>query len=167
MATDLMLHTSAVMATSTRTMLTGSIGPGWGSRDSGSSRGPASSSGSSSGTASRNTEPHQKCSSRKPPTMGPSAAPPLKPAAQMAMAVRRSAWSVKMLRINDRVAGISIAPKNPMAARAAMSAPAVGTKAATAEIAAKPVAPIRSRRRRPNRSPRLPMGTSRPASTSG
>lgn len=48
---------------------------------------------------------------------------------------------------------MSIAPNTPMPARAAMSQPADGAKAASTEIAAKPVAPISSMRRRPKRSP--------------
>ena len=88
-------------------------------------------------------------------------------AAQMATASRRRFGSGKMLRIRDRVEGISIAPKKPSAARPAMSHSALGAKAVAAETAAKPTLPIRSRRRRPIRSPRLPMATSRPASTNG
>src|SRR5699024_3383886 len=64
-------------------MLTGSTGPGWGSLDSGTSNGPSTNRGISTGTAIRKTEPHQKCSSKKPPTTGPRAAPPENPAAQM------------------------------------------------------------------------------------
>ena len=40
------------------------------------------------GTLTRNTEPHQKCSSRKPEAIGPIAAPPPDMPAQMAMALR-------------------------------------------------------------------------------
>src|SRR5699024_7407438 len=42
-----------------------------------------------------------------------------------------------------------------------------GEKAASAETSVKPVPPISSRRRRPRRSLREPIGTSSPASTSG
>ena len=98
--------------------------------------------------------------------MGPSAEPAVKQDAQMAMASRRADASVKMLRISDRVDGISIAPNTPSSARAATSISAVGANAAPTDTTANPVAPIISRRRRPTRSPRLPMATSRAASTS-
>ena len=90
------------------------------------------------GTATSRTAPHQKCSTSQPPKMGPSAAPPEKPAAQMATASRRRLGSGKMLRIRDRVDGISMAPKKPSAARPAMSHSALGAKAVAAETAAKP-----------------------------
>ena len=121
----------------------------------------------STGTDSRNTDPHEKCSSRSPPTIGPSAAPAENIAAHTAIARRRWSRSVKMLRSSDSVEGISIAPNTPMAARATISHPALGAKAASTETAAKPVAPMSSIRRRPNRSPSVPIVTSRPASTSG
>ena len=72
-----------------------------------------------------------------------------------------------MLRSSDSVEGISIAPKTPIAARAAISHSALGAKAASAETTPNPVAPMSSIRRRPNRSPSVPIVTSRLASTSG
>ncbi|SMY12195.1 hypothetical protein BJEO58_01789 [Brevibacterium jeotgali] len=166
-ATSLTAHTMGAIVAMTRTMLAGSMGLGSGSLDSGISHRPSARSGMRTGTASSSTEPHQKCSSRTPPTMGPSAAPPENPAAHTAIAVRRSVGSAKTLRMIDRVAGISIAPKNPSAARATMSAAAVGANAAHAETTAKPRPPTMSSRRRPTESPRLPIGTRSPASTSG
>ena len=110
-------------------MLGTSTRPGFGSRDSGISAGPRTSSGRMIGTATSRTAPHQKCSTSQPPTIGPSAAPPEKPAAQMATASRRRLGSGKMLRIRDRVDGISMAPKNPSPARPAISHSALGAKA--------------------------------------
>ena len=104
-------------------MLTMSNGPGEASFDSGTTIGASTRNTPRTGTAIRNTEPHQKCSSRKPPTIGPSAAPPEKAAAQMAMASRRWLRSAKMLRSNDNVEGISMIPSS---AREAMRASAVG-----------------------------------------
>ena len=48
------------------------------------------------GTPSRNAEPHQKCWSRRPPTSGPIAMPPMKQLNQMPMAVIIDFSSVKM-----------------------------------------------------------------------
>ncbi len=149
------------------TMEIGSTLPGFGSRDSGSRISPPISSGSSIGTARKNTEPHQKCSSRIPPITGPSTAPPENAAAQMAIAVRRSIGSLKMLRSRESVAGMSMAPKTPSRVRAAISCPASVAKAASPETRAKPTAPVSSTLRRPMRSPSEPMGTSRPARISG
>ena len=42
------------------------------------------------GTLTRNTEPHQKCSSRRPEATGPIAAPAPEMPAQMAIALARS-----------------------------------------------------------------------------
>jgi hypothetical protein len=49
--------------------------PAPGSRNSGNSSGPSTSSSAITGTPSRNTEPHQKCCSSSPPSRGPIAAP--------------------------------------------------------------------------------------------
>ncbi len=138
----------ATVASDSR-MATPSIGPGAGSFDSGTSTGVRISSGSSTGTATRKTDPHQKCSSSTPPTSGPSADPPEKPDAQIAIARRRCFRSVKIERRSDSVDGMSIAPKKPRAARAAMSCEASVAKAARAETTPKPAAPIMSSRRRP------------------
>ncbi len=86
---------------------------------------------------------------------------------QTASAIRRSPASTKTLRMIDSVAGMSIAPKTPITARAATSIQASVAKAAATESSAKPVAPTTRMRRRPMRSPMLPITTSRPASTSG
>ena len=58
--------------------------------------------------------------------MGPIALPAAKPAAQIAIASRRSSRSVKMLRSSESVGGMIMAPKNPSPAREAMSASALG-----------------------------------------
>lgn len=95
--------------------------PGAGSRCSGTSSGAATSSASITGVLSRNTDPHQKRSSRNPPAIGPTIAPPEKPAAQIPTAVRRwsSSWNIE--RIRARVEGARVAPATPSTARAAMS----------------------------------------------
>ena len=65
-------------------------------------------------------EPHQKWSSRKPPTTGPSATPRPAVAAQMPMAIARSRASVKTLISSESVAGMMNAAPAPMTARAAI-----------------------------------------------
>ena len=54
-------------------------------------------------------------------------------------------------------------PRQPRRARAAISMPALWAKAASTEAAPNAAAPTRSNRRRPKRSPRLPMVMSEPA----
>ncbi len=68
-----------------------------------------------------------------------------------------------MLRINDRVEGATVAPASPSRARAAISIAALVDQAASSEVTPNAAAPIRSSRRRPMRSPRVPMVTSDPA----
>lgn len=116
------------------------------------------------GTLMRNTEPHQKCSSSHPPTSGPSAAPPVAPADQIAIARVRWRASRNMPRMSDRVEGMRVAPATPSRARAAISTSGEGEKAAIAEATPKPREPVRSSRLRPIRSATLPIVTSSPAS---
>jgi hypothetical protein len=117
------------------------------------------------GTARRNTDPHQKCSSSQPPTIGPRADPIAKPDAHRPMATRRRAGSGKVVRISERVEGIKVAPATPSIARAAISTAGLVAKAASVDATANPVAPMSRSRRRPMRSPRLPIVMSRPART--
>src|SRR6266545_363226 len=137
--------------------------PGAGSRCSGSSNGPRTSSRAITGTASRKTEPHQKYCSSTPPRTGPIAAPEEKLVAQMLMATVRCRGSSNMPRISDSVDGASVAPARPSRARAAISISALVEYAASTEVRPKAVAPISSSRRRPIRSPRVPMVSSEPA----
>ena len=115
------------------------------------------------GTPSRNAEPHQKCSSSTPPTSGPTAMPPMKQVIQTPIATPRWWWSRNMLLISASVDGISVAPATPSSARAAISISALVEYAARTEASANAVPPIISSRRRPIRSPRVPMVTRKPA----
>ena len=72
------------------------------------------------GTLTRNTEPHQKCSSRKPEATGPMAAPPPAMPAQTAMALGRSSGGKTLVRM-DSVAGMTKAAARPITARAPMT----------------------------------------------
>ena len=92
-----------------------------GSRDSGSSRSPATTAIATSGTLTMKIDPHQKWSSRTPPTTGPSATPRPAVAAQIPIAIARSRVSVKTLTSSESVAGMMNAAPAPITARAAIS----------------------------------------------
>ena len=91
--------------------------------------------------------------------------PPAENAAtQMPIAVARSRSSRNMLRISDSVDGDSVAAVTPSSARLAISISALVEKAASTEAAPNAAAPHSSSRRRPMRSPSVPIVTSSPAS---
>ncbi len=73
--------------------------------------------------------------------MGPTTAPTENMVAHTATANWRRRSSMKMLRISERVEGMSVAPATPRAARAAIRAVAEGANAAATEAALKPAAP--------------------------
>ena len=77
------------IATSEIAALVRSSRPAFGSRNSGSSLGPSTSSSAITGTANRKTEPHQKCSSSSPPATGPTALPAENPAIHTPTAIVR------------------------------------------------------------------------------
>jgi len=162
-ASSFMPNTTVSTATSSRAALAGSSRPASGARYSGSTRGPSSSSSAITGTASRNTEPHQKRSSSTPPSSGPTAPPAEKLVIHTPMAVERCLGSANMLKINDSVDGASVAPATPSSARQAISIPGLVENAATTEMTPKAAAPDSSSRRRPIRSPRVPMVIRNPA----
>ena len=118
------------------------------------------------GTFTKNTEPQEKCCSRKPPSTGPSA--PLAPAvaAQTPMALPRSLGSWKMLVSSDRVAGMISAAPTPIEARVKISSVAPVARPDRIEPTPKMTRPTISALLRPKRSPTLPMVSSRPANTS-
>ena len=68
-----------------------------------------------------------------------------------------------MLKISAIVDGASVAPATPSSARAAISIGALEAKAASTEAAPNDAAPISSSRRRPMRSPSVPIVISSPA----
>ena len=130
---------------------------------SGRSRGPIASSSAITGTARRNTDPQWKLSSRTPPTSGPIAAPTEKLVTQIPIATVRCCSSSNMLRISESVEGASVAPATPSRAREAISISGLDEKAATTEAPPNAAAPISSSRRRPIRSPSVPIGIRNPA----
>ena len=118
------------------------------------------------GTLTRNTEPHQKCSSSQPPVTGPRATARPLMAAQMPMAAARSFGARNTLTRMARVAGKMRAAPMPIRARQAMSWPGSPDQAAPAEKPAKSTSPTIRAPLRPQRSPRLPAASKRPANTS-
>ena len=120
-----------------------------GSRDSGMSLSPATIAIAVSGTLTMKIDPHQKWSSRKPPTTGPSATPSPAVAAQTPMAIVRSRVSVKTLIRSERVAGMMNAAPAPITALATMSPSTPLAYAAHAEAPPKTASPPSSVRRRP------------------
>ena len=79
------------------------------------------------------------------------------------MATVRCLGSWNMWKISDSVDGASVAPAMPSRARLTISISALVENAASTETTPKAAAPISSSRRRPIRSPRVPMVTSEPA----
>jgi hypothetical protein len=67
-----------------------------------------------------------------------------------------------MLKISDKVAGASVAPAIPSSARLAISISGLVGRAANTEITPKAAAPSSSRRR-PIRSPSVPIVIRKPA----
>ena len=68
-----------------------------------------------------------------------------------------------MAKISDNVDGARVAPAIPSSARLAISCSALVDSAASTDTTPKAVAPSSSSRRRPIRSPRVPMVTRNPA----
>ena len=65
--------------------------------------------------------------------------------------------------MSESVDGASVAPARPCSARATISISALVDMAARIDVAPKAAAPMSSTRRRPMRSPSVPMVTSAPA----
>ena len=116
------------------------------------------------GTATRNAAPHQSESTSTPPTIGPAAIPPANNVAQTPIATARCRGSGNMFETNERVDGISVAPAIPSSALAAIRSSALCANAASSETTANAAIPTISKRRRPTRSPRVPIVTKKPAS---
>jgi hypothetical protein len=68
-----------------------------------------------------------------------------------------------MWKISDSVEGARVAPAIPSAARLTMSISGVVEKAHSSDVTPNAAAPMSSSRRRPIRSPRLPIVISAPA----
>jgi hypothetical protein len=117
------------------------------------------------GTLTRNAAPHQKNSSTSPPSSGPIAAPTEKLVIHTAIAFVRCFGSTNMLRIKDSVDGAIVAPAIPSSALVPINISALVDRAASTEAAPNAAAPISRSRRRPIRSPSVPIVISDPATT--
>src|SRR5829696_7705844 len=162
---SMIAHTRVVRPITDRTAPMGSRRDTRGSRDSGTSHSPAATALTTNGTLTRNTEPHQKCFRRYPPTTGPNATPSPATPDQIAIALARSRSGNVFVRI-DSVEGMIAAAPTPISARLAISSSAEPLNAPRTEPRPKMPRPAKSIRRRPNRSPRLPATSRRPAKTS-
>jgi hypothetical protein len=111
----------------------------------------------------RNTACQVDTSSSTPPRIGPSAAPPVKPAEINPMAFIRSASWGNIAKSKDMVDGTSVAPAMPCRPRAAISISGEVDSAARTDAAPNPTDPYNSTLRRPTRSPRAPIAMSAPA----
>jgi hypothetical protein len=111
----------------------------------------------------RNTACQVDTSSSRPPRIGPSAAPLVKPAEMNPMAfIRSSSWG-NIANSSDIVDGISVAPAIPWMPRAAISISGVVASEARIDAAPNAAEPQRSTLRRPMRSPRAPIAINAPA----
>ncbi len=159
-------HSSAPSAAMDSTAPCGSRAAWVGSLDSGMKRKPRTSPTMTIGMFTMNTDPHQKCSSRMPPVIGPSPMPSADTPAHTPIALRRSAASVNTFVMIDSVAGMMNAPPTPIRPRVRISALALGANADSAEPMPNTASPKARKRYRPKRSPRLPAVSSSPANTS-
>ena len=146
---SMMVYTRAVTPIADRTRPGPSTGGDAGSRDVGTNSSPPTNATAAIGTLTRKIEPHQKFSSSQPPVMGPAATPTPTMAAHRPIALARGTGSVKMFVISARVAGKITAAPTPIAARPQISASAVSTCAATAEVIANSASPALRKPRRP------------------
>jgi hypothetical protein len=79
------------------------------------------------------------------------------------MAVERCLGSGNMTKISDSVDGARVAPATPSSARPPINIAGLMENAATTETTPNAAAPVSSSRRRPIRSPSVPMVTRNPA----
>ena len=163
---SMMPQTSATSPTIESPAPVQSIGSACGLRELGTRKRPAMSAPITIGTFTKNTDPHQKCSRRKPPATGPSAmAMPATPD-QMPIAMARSRGTVKTLVMIESVAGMISAAPSPITARAPTSWLTPPEKAAAPDATPKITRPMVSAPLRPNRSPSAPKVRRKPANTS-
>ncbi len=138
--------------------------PSSGSRESGTKKNPNTIATAAMGTFTRNTDPHAKCSSSRPPPSGPITIPRPATPAQMPIARARSLPENVFVRI-DSVVGKMNAPPIPMSPRATISISGEVERDASAENVPNMTRPVVSAFLRPKRSPSAPAVRSMPANT--
>ena len=161
----MMPHSSTARPTVERKAPTRSRRGAAGSAELGTNRAAAIIPTTITGTLMRNTEPHQKCWSSRPPAMGPTATPTPATPAHIPMAFSLSWGSTKTLVRIESVAGMTSAPPTPMSARVTTRISGDQAKAEKADPAQKTPSPTSMTHLRPKRSPRLPAVSSSPANT--
>ena len=144
---------------------TGSRRVAWGSRESGTTWRAPSSATTRSGTLIQKTDDQPKLRISAPPRMGPTAMPSPLTAVQIAIARARSRGLPNTLTRIESVVGMMSAPPTPITARLATSSPVEPDSAAPTEPPRNVTIPATSAGRRPNRSPRLPAVSNKPANT--
>ena len=159
------VKTSALIATTDNTKPTLSSLCAFGLRESGINRAPTTREIATIGKLIKKTDPHQKCSSMKPPTTGPNATAIPDTADQIPMAFARSIGSINKLVMIASVAGNTSAAPMPIAPRQKINELEVSANAAMPLHAANNTSPICSVRLRPYRSPIPPPASNRPAKT--
>ena len=112
--------------------------------DSGRKRSTATSARAMTGRLTTNTEPHQKCWSSTPATMGPSGRPTIVEMPSTAMARLRSS-TAKSTTTDDMASGMRTAAPTPSSVRAAMRLVAVVDSDTTASRRRRPPDPPPSR----------------------
>ena len=118
------------------------------------------------GMLMRNTEPHQKYSSKRPPVTGPNATAAPDTADHTPMALARSTGLRNTsMRIANVLGKTSAAPM-PIKPRPTISCSVVSVNAAHAENTPNSTMPTCITSLRPKRSPRPPQASSKPANTS-
>ena len=162
---SMMPNSNDPSATMDSTAPSGSSRGAEGSFDSGTKKWPAISAVAAMGRFTQNTELHEKWVSSSPPITGPSATPSPEKPAQIAMARPRSFGSRNTLVRMDSVDGMMSAPPTPMSALVRMSCDGLPASADITDPMANTTMPTRNANLRPNRSPRLPAVSSRPAKT--
>lgn len=103
---------------------------------------------STSGTFIAKITRHDRASTSRPPSGGPTAIAALVPAVHDPIAAARSCGANTLVMIASEL-GTSSAPAAPCSARAAMRTSTVGEIAQTSEAAPKPTTPMAKTRRRP------------------
>jgi len=138
----------------------------FGSLDSGTNTHCNSSAVMTMGTLMRNTEPHQKCSSKKPPVTGPNATAAPDTADHTPIDFARSTGSRNTSMRIASVLGKTSAAPIPINPRPMISCSVVSVNAAHAEKMPNSTMPICITSLRPKRSPKPPQASSKPANTS-
>ena len=111
------------------------------------------------GRLTTNTEPHQKCWSSTPATIGPNGSPTIVEMPSVAMARVRSSAS-NSTTTDDIASGMSTAAPTPSSVRAAMRLSALVESAHQSEPRKNTTSPTTVERFRPYRSPSAPAGSS-------